>query len=68
MDCGAAMTLSIDSTASTRRNWEEKWIEVRGIGPYTFTVPYDIEKEAFYRKNLIANRGRFPVRTDNDSL
>lgn len=58
----------IDTSSHTGRNWEEKWVTIRGVHfPRPLIIPYDVERETFYRKNLIANRGRYPVNTDDSS-
>lgn len=53
----------IDTTASTERNWEHRWIEFRGTTPFVLTIRHDLKREQEQRNNMIANRGRFPVST-----
>lgn len=54
----------VKTNSNSVRNWEHNWIEARWGGvDYRFTYRYDVEQKTRCIKNLIANRGRFPVNT-----
>ncbi len=53
-----------ESSFNSVRNWEQTWITFRcSQNPIQFTVRLDIAHMTEQQKNLIANRGRFPVNT-----
>jgi hypothetical protein len=54
-----------NTVASTERDWLQKWITVRGPWTGWLTITYDVQREQFYRTNLIANRGLPRVDTSN---
>lgn len=57
-----------DTASNSGENWEQpERITIRGIWTGTITIPINLERLTERRRNLIANRGRFPVNTTGSS-
>ncbi len=57
----------IRTTDDSLPEWRGKILEFRGRDSFSLWIKYNWEQELLYAKNMLANRGPLPCRTDYSS-